>query len=108
MNLQKNRRAHLRTHLERNGYRVVDRFARTGREDVSLPAFGLIGFAALFGAHEEAASSLADALVSLEGVDFSVHRDGPTAAMVKGPNGIARISRSENGAGDHYRYHRIE
>jgi hypothetical protein len=108
MNVQKNRRVHLKTHLERNGYRVVDRFNRRDRQCVSLPAFGLIGFAALFCADEKAASSLADALVSLEGLDFSIHRDGPAAAMVKGPNGVARISRSDNGRGDLYRYHRIE
>ena len=108
MNLQENRRIHLQTHLRRSGYEVVGRMgrARGRRQRVSAPAFGLCGYAALYCGEETDGAALADALVSLEGVDFSIRRDeAAEGVVVRGARGEARILRSENAAGETlYRY----
>lgn len=109
MNLEENRRVHLQTHLRRQGYELATSFKeRTGRR-VALPAFGLIGFSALYCADEEAASILADRLVELEGVDFSLVRDGSSIVVVKGERGTARIHRRPSASGSNfYRYEQVE
>jgi hypothetical protein len=107
MSLQAQARVHLQTHLRRCGYTITDRLSENrSRREVVVPAFGLIGYAALFCANEEVASALADAVVALEGVDFAIHRNG-NDAMVKGPNGIARISKTENECDELYRYDQL-
>jgi len=108
MNLQENQRVHLQTHLRRCGYTVVDRLRDDGDRSVAVPAFGLCGYAALYCADVEAASQIADALVPLEGVDFAIHREDARALAVKGPRGVARIHRRENGRGVLYRYEQLE
>ncbi len=108
MNLQENRRANLQTHLRRSGYTLGNRLTPgDDKRRIAIPAFGLCGYAALYCADEEAISKVADELVSLEGLDFSVHLDGPGAVMVKGPEGAARIVRRENGRGPMYRYEQL-
>jgi Type I phosphodiesterase / nucleotide pyrophosphatase len=107
MNLQENRRAHLRTQLRRSGFEMTDRLRGQGRHHVASPAFGLCGYAALYCADEEAASQVSDALVPLEGLDFAIHRDGASAIMVKGTRGTARIRRQENVDGAFYRYEQL-
>jgi len=107
MNLQENRRSHLQTQLRRAGFEMTDRLSGHNPRTIASPAFGLCGYAALYCGDEEAASSVADALVPLEGLDFSLHRDGPSAIMVKGARGTARIQRQENGRGVLYRYEQL-
>lgn len=109
MNLQENRRVHLQTHLRRNGYEIATAFDKRQRRRVALPAFGLIGFCALYCADEEAASTLADSLAELEGVDFSLFSEGDSTVVVRGGKGTARIHRrrSENGR-TLYRYEQVE
>jgi hypothetical protein len=108
MNLQKNQRANLQTHLRKNGYALTSRLrGPADKRSIAIPAFGLCGYAALYCADEEARSGVADALASLEGLDFSLHLDGERAVMVKGPLGTARISRQENGHGPLYRYEQL-
>jgi hypothetical protein len=107
MNLQENRRANVQTHLRQNGYAVKSRLrGPTDKRSVAIPAFGLCGYAALYCA-DESRSNIADALASLEGLDFSLHLDGERALMVKGPLGTARIERQENGHGPLYRYQQL-
>lgn len=108
MNLQENRRANLQTHLRRSGYALKShlRGAAANGRSIAIPAFGLCGYAALYCA-DEARSDVADALASLEGLDFSLHRDGEHAVMVKGARGTARIEREENGHGPRYRYEQL-
>ncbi|MDQ3907743.1 MAG: alkaline phosphatase family protein, partial [Acidobacteriota bacterium] len=111
MNLHENRRIHLQTHLRARGFRVADHFgppdarassssdrARSGGS-VAAPAFGLCGYAALYCARETDPAWVAAALSSLEGVDFSVHRDGADV-VVRGARGTARIRREEKGDGE--------
>ena len=107
MNLEENKRINLQTHLRKNGYAVSDRLRGRDRRSVCVPAFGLCSYAALYCVDEEAASEVASALVDLEGVDFSIHRDQGEAVMVKGTRGAARIHRRENESGASYRYEQV-
>ncbi|HEX8137099.1 MAG TPA: alkaline phosphatase family protein [Pyrinomonadaceae bacterium] len=106
MNLEENRRVHLQTHLRREGFKVSDHPRE--RRSVAIPAFGLCGYAALYCADEEDIETTAQALSGLEGVDFSIHRDGERAIRLTGERGTARIERLENGAGVKYRYEQLE
>ena len=107
MNLEENKRVNMQTHLRRNGYTVANRLGANDRRTVSIPAFGLCSYVALYCVDEEAAAEVADSLVDLEGVDFSIHRDGEEAVMVKGTRGAARIHRRVNDGGKLYRYEQI-
>jgi hypothetical protein len=107
MNLQENRRSHMQTHLRQHGYKMTSHLNGHDRKSIAVPAFGLCGYAALYCADEETASTVSDSLVPLEGLDFAIHRDGETAIMVKGARGTARIQRQENGHGTLYRYQQI-
>jgi hypothetical protein len=107
MNLQENRRAHLQTQLRRSGFEIRDHLRGAGRQSIAAPAFGLCGYAALYCADEEAASTVSDALVPLEGLDFAIHRDGPKAIMVKGGRGTARVHRKEDEGQTLYRYEQV-
>ncbi|MBD0371176.1 MAG: alkaline phosphatase family protein [Pyrinomonadaceae bacterium] len=109
MNLEENRRVHLQTHLRKRGYELAEKFDRRASRRVALPAFGLIGFSALYCADEEAASTLADSLVELEGVDFSLFREGKDVVVVRGERGKERIHRRQRDGGEtFYRYEQIE
>lgn len=107
MNLEENRRVHLQTHLRRCGYEFVRHMRRPrGRRRVSVPGFGLCGYAALYCGEETDRAELADAVRQLEGVDFSVHRDSEDAAVVTGARGRARIRRARRGDATLYSYER--
>ncbi len=108
MNLEENRRVHLQTHLMRYGYDIKDHLDKRARHSVVIPAFGLCGYVALYCGIEEDIPLLADVLVSLEGVDFAVHREGDeNAVMVKGASGTARIGRKSDGTSNLYRYEQL-
>ena len=107
MNLEENRRVHLQTHLRRNGYEVSANLRAQGRRSVAIPAFGLCGYAALYCSDKSDVAALADALVDLKGLDFTLCRDGESAVVVKGWRGAARIHRAENGRGVAYRYEQM-
>jgi hypothetical protein len=111
MNLQENRRINLQTHLRQSGYELVGHMRKPrGRRRVSTPAFGLCGYAALYCGDETDGATLADALVSLEGVDFSVRRDeSERGVVVRGARGAARIERKETTEGETlYRYEQLD
>lgn len=108
MNLEENRRVHLQTHLRRTGFEITNHLnGRNVKRQVVLPAFGLIGFAALF-CEEEVSEKLAETLVPLEGVDFSLYRDGENVVGVKGWRGTARIRRSETDGHKFYAYEQLD
>jgi hypothetical protein len=107
MNLEENQRVNMQTHLRKNGYNVADRLRGRDRRNVSVPAFGLCSYAALYCVDNEASATVADSLVDLEGVDFSIHRDEDSAIMVKGGRGKARIHRLETESNTSYRYEQI-
>jgi hypothetical protein len=105
MNLEENRKVHLQTHLRRNGYEFVREMRRPrGKRRISTPAFGLCGYAALYCGDETDRGELADALCQLDGLDFSVYREGDDAAVVKGARGHAVIRRVRRGAATLYAY----
>ncbi len=91
MNLVENKRVYLKSHLRRHGYKHAARLNVDDLRVVSIPAFGLCSYAAIYCADEEAAR-IADCLTTLEGVDFSLYRE-KDVAMVKGQQGAARIHR---------------
>ena len=102
MNLEENRKIHLQTHLRASGYEVKDRFERgRGARSIAAPAFGLCGYAAIYCADETDPATVADALTTLEGVDFSLYREGASAIVVRGARGTARVRCEMNG---HTRY----
>src|SRR5215207_9959043 len=108
MNLLENRRVNLLTHLGATGYEVVSHMRRPrGGRRVSAPGFGLCGYAALYCGEETDRGELAESLRELEGVDFSVYREGEAAAM-RGASGGARIHRAERGGETFYRYERLD
>lgn len=99
MNLEENRRVDLTMQLQRRGFAVTSRLAGSKRRALSIPAFGLCSYAAVYCGAEEFVPEAAQAIVDIEGVDFVVYRDGSMVA-VEGQRGTARIDRR----GDSYRY----
>lgn len=104
MNLEENRRVDLTTQLQRRGYQVGPRFAKGNtkvnrRRALSIPAFGLCSYAAVYCGDEDYVPETARAIVEIPGVDFVVYRDG-LDVIVEGSRGSARIQKQ----GDSYRY----
>ncbi len=108
MNVAKVRKIHLQTHLREQGYEVKSVLRGGGARSVALPAFGMIGFAALYCAAETDPAALAATLAPLAGVDFSLYREGADAVIVHGARGRARIRRAQHGAGARYAYYAID
>ncbi len=104
MNLKDNRRVHLRTHLSRRGFSVSSSFSNRSGAALAVPAFGLCGYAAIYCADYERAPDVANSLVELEGVDFSLYADGSDAVMLTGASGAARIEQKKNNGTPSYRY----
>lgn len=86
MNLDDNRRAPLKSSLERKGFKVT------------IPAFGLCSYAAVY-CDENVIPDVARASVEVPGVDFAVYKDGDEA-VVENDRGQARIQRR----GDEFKY----
>ena len=99
MNLEENRRVDLTTQLQKRGFQVGSRLTAGNGRALSIPAFGLCSYAAVYSGGEEFVPGAARAIVDIEGVDFVVYRDG-SAVAVEGQRGNARIDRR----GDSYRY----
>ncbi len=92
MNSEPCRRVPLRKHLEAHGFKWTSRLTPDDERQVAVPAFGLCSYVALYCANERAANNIAASLASLEGVDFSLTRDG-AEAIITGKRGVARINR---------------
>jgi hypothetical protein len=103
MNLRENHRSPLKAHLQRQGFTFHGNLVKGNHRSLAIPAFGLCGYAALYCGQEEAKADLAEALIDLEGLDFSLYRDGEHAIVVSGPGGRARVEKKVNG-GVKYRY----
>jgi hypothetical protein len=99
MNLQENRRADIATHLRRQGFKLQSQLTVINNHTISIPAFGLCSYAALYCGDEAIVPEVADALSEVPGIDFSVYRDGQ-AVVMKGSRGSARIElKTESAAG---------
>jgi hypothetical protein len=107
MNLQENKRVHLQTHLKLRGYQFSNELKQHRKKTVSIPAFGLCGYAALYCGDTDSLSSVAGDLSDLEGVDFSLFRSGPESVTITGAAGVARIHRRSTGPVS-YRYEQLE
>ena len=99
MNLEENQRVNLVQHLRRKNFTVSSQL-RTGARALSIPAFGLCSYAAVYCAHGELIPDAAEALIKVPGVDFVVFRD-EASVVLKSSRGDARIERDEP---DSYRY----
>jgi hypothetical protein len=75
--------------------------------DVVIPAYGLVGFFAVY-TREENVAELARDLTTLEGADFVVHRlaKGEDGAVILGADGSRALLRWSND-GARYRYERV-
>ena len=84
-------RVQMRTHLAQFGFKTSNRI--NGRRSLIIPGFGLCSYAPIFTAAENR-REVAEALILLPGVDFSVFRPlddaGDTTELI-GPDGHARI-----------------
>ena len=102
MNLEENRRVDLASTLRRQGFRVVDHFSESKESkerEVSIPAFGLCSYAAVYCGDEEVVPRVARQLIDIRGVDFVVHKSDDSV-MLESSRGQARIERRA----DQYRY----
>lgn len=99
MNLEENQRVDLVTHLRRKGFQVTSRFQNGGRT-VSVPAFGLCSYAAVYCGTPDLIHETAEALIEIPGVDFVVSREDESV-LLNSARGKARFEK----APDHrYRY----
>ena len=99
MNLEENRRVDLVTHLTRRGFSVSSQLPNQSRS-ISIPAFGLCSYVAIYCGDEDLIPETNDALIEIPGVDFTISREGNCVAL-KSARGTALI---ERGSGDGYRY----
>lgn len=104
MNLERNHRSHLVTHLRRHGFSLHGNLRGEFRNGIAIPAFGLCGYAAIYCGGQELAAGVAGALIDLEGVDFTLRREGEGAVLVAGANGRARIEQKQSNGSKLYRY----
>jgi Type I phosphodiesterase / nucleotide pyrophosphatase len=95
MNLEENRRVDLATSLRRRGFRPVGQFTPDRRNEVSIPAFGLCSYAAVYCGDQEVMPDVAHVLIEIPGVDFVVYKIGADA-VVESLRGHAQIQRSGN------------
>ena len=103
MNLEENKRVGIVEHLRRKNIQAGPQL-RNGERAVSIPAFGLCSYVAVYCAHHDLIPETAEALIELPGVDFVIFRDDETV-ILKSARGDAQINRREPNA---YRYVPIE
>lgn len=99
MNLEENRRVDLATTLNRQGFKVGSRISGNKRRSLSIPAFGLCSYAAVYCGDAEFIPTVARSLIEIPGVDFVVYKNGADVAL-ESARGRARIERRS----DQYRY----
>jgi hypothetical protein len=87
--------------LEQRGWRVQG--SLDGARDVVVPRYGLIGFAAVFGAGDSQAQ-LASDVAATSGVDLAIRADGANGAVVEnGQRGRATLEWNDEGSLFRYR-----
>jgi hypothetical protein len=103
MNLEENRRVNLATHLRQCGFKLQSQLSAGGSHDLSVPAFGLCSYAAVYCHHETMIPETAKVAAEVPGVDFAVYRDDQDV-VVMGQRGTARIERRLESGTTRYRY----
>lgn len=98
-NLVASRPVPLRRFLQARGWRLRDSL-ETPR-DVAVPAYGLVGFMAVY-CQRESVQELAHTLIKLEGVDFLVHRM-ENGVAIESPRGRAVLGWTPDGKQFRYR-----
>jgi len=92
MNLEENRRVNLATALRQQGFQVT------------IPAFGLCSYAALYCQDSDRLPEIARASAEVTGIDFAVYKDR-AEVVIESDRGQARIEHEP--ATDSYRYHTV-
>lgn len=87
-NLVESKRIRLEEHLRKAGFRITDKIEKSN--DVVIPKFGLVGCVIIY-TQSENKSKVAQALKTLDGVDFSIYKENGKISVV-GKKGLARIS----------------
>lgn len=103
---EEHRRVKLRKHLEAHCYKWLSRMDGEDEQQVVVPAFGLCGYVALYSQNENAANKIAHDLATLEGIDFSLTREG-TSAVVTSLRGVARIHCRREATQKSYAYEQL-
>ncbi len=103
MNLEENRRVDLATSVRRQGFQVVPQLTRNKGRALSIPAFGLCSYAAVYCGDDGFVPEAASAITEAPGVDFVVYGDRGAVAL-ESPRGRARIERRSNHDTLSYRY----
>ncbi len=84
MNLLENRRVSLKTFMEDRGFCWSSTLKNVSRQTLAIPAFGLCGYAAIYCGDESRIPDVAQALVELEGIDFSIYRESEAVVLGSG------------------------
>lgn len=103
MNLEENKRINLATHLRHEKYNLVTNLARAKDRVVSVPAFGLCSYAAVYCGESVEISDVARKSAVVPGVDFAVYCDDK-GVVVTGASGSARIEQRKKDDHIFYRY----
>lgn len=103
MNLEKNKRVNLVTHLQRRNFNVKTRFSSNRPRELSVPTFGLCSYAAIYCNDKSLSPETAQAVIELPGVDFAIYKDSQSV-VVESTSGVARIDRNDAGGNHYYRY----
>lgn len=103
MNLYRNERVSLRTHLEKRGFKFSSRLNGSA-QSLATPAFGLCGYAAVYCGDQAARPVVSEALTELEGVDFAVYSDAADSVSIRSPKGSARIEHQNRDDRNFFRY----
>ncbi|HEV7473036.1 MAG TPA: hypothetical protein VGN90_03240 [Pyrinomonadaceae bacterium] len=106
MSVMPQRRIPLKEQLQLRGFEFVKKLSGPSANEVVLPAFGLIGFAA-FNCAAGVEADLAEALASIEGIDFALYKENAMVVNVKGAKGLARIHRREQAGNLEYGYEKV-
>ncbi|PWT94367.1 MAG: hypothetical protein C5B55_02830 [Blastocatellia bacterium] len=104
MNLEDNKRVNLATELRRKGFTLNSQLNQNNGRQLSIPAFGLCSYAAIYCGDHEVVSEVSDFLCNVPGIDFSVSLDEAGNVLVKGPAGSALIERRIEDQTTFYRY----
>lgn len=89
----------LEKHLAAGGWRLTDRL--TAPRDVVVPAYGLVGFLAVY-CQPEAVEEVAQTLAAIDGVDLAVYAKA-TGVVIESRRGRARLEWTPDGQRFRYR-----
>lgn len=97
MNLEENKRVPIVSYLKQRNFQLGKGMNHS--RSVSVPAFGLCSYAAVYCGDEDLIPEVSSELIELEGVDFVVYKDGE-GVLLRSARGNARFESDQK----HFRY----